>query len=380
MKKLANIALMAILAICFASCEKEQSSFEVADIKTTANIRGTIMQNLGQDYKNGKYIENIVPAANKKIYIEINNSELAPNDAKGVTVFETTTNENGEYEINVPVVYGGTEVTVKAEQFIGTYKKVVDVDNNLPIYEEKEGVYDIEDDVFTLNPQDIKFCDAVYYIDYRDLEEGCKYNSTFIVQVGKPQYSIDKQKIDGVETEFISRNYVTASGVDVIATINGKCYGATTNNNGEATFIIPSDKKEWTANVQIETTPYIVNNFNYIKNVETEKYVEEVVERLIEKQVPTGEYDYWGEPIYETVYETVYETIITPVKLDVPEKFKIESGIMSISRTDTEEIYFSGIANDKAPIIKAALGFEAHDDIENYGYSKSEWNYVELNF
>ena len=347
MKNLINVAIIAIIATCFASCEKEQSSFEVADIKTTANIRGTILHNLGQDYNNGKYIENIVPAANKKVYVEINNSELAPNNPNGVTVFETTTNTNGEYSINIPVVYGGTEVTIKAEQFIGAYKEVVDVNNNIPIYEESEGVYSIKKNIITLYPQDIKFNDAVYVIDYRDLDEGCQYNSTFIVKVGKPQYSIDKQEIDGVETKFISRKYNTASDINVIATINGVCYGATTNNNGEATFVIPSDKKEWTANVQIETTPYIINRFNYIKTEYTE----------IE--------DIWGNISYNKEFKTYY----------------IESGVMSLLKTSTDEIYFSGIADDKTPIIKVALGFDAHDDIDTYDYNKNnEWYNVSLNF
>lgn len=342
-----NIALMAILAICFASCDKEQSSFEVADIKTTANVRGTILHNLGQDYNDGKYIENIVPAAGKKVYVEINNSELAPSSQKGVTVFETTTNSKGEYSINVPVVYGGTKVTVKAEPFIGTYKQVVDVDNNKPVFEENEGIYSIKNNEITLHPQDIKFSDAVYVIDYRNLDEGCKYNSKFIVKVGEPQYSIDEQEIDGVETEFISRKYVTASNIDVIVTINNTCYGATTNYNGEATFIIPSDKKEWTANVQIKTTPYIVNRFNYIKSEYTEKE------------------DYWGNISYIKEFKT----------------YKIESGIMSLFRTNTGSIKFSGINDDKTPVIKAALGFDAHNDVDAYGYDKyNEWDSVSLNF
>ena len=347
MKKLMNIALMAILAISFASCEKEQSSFEVSDIKTTANIKGIILHNLGQDYSNGKYIENIVPAANKKVYVEIKNSQLAPNSQKGVTIFETTTNSKGEYSLNVPVVYGGTEVTVKAEQFIGTYKEVADVDNNQPIFEEKEGIYNITNKTFTLNPKDIKFCDAVYVIDYRTPDERCKYNSTFVVKVGQPQYSIDKQNISGVETEFISRKYVKAANIDVIVTINNTSYGATTDYNGEATFVIPAEKEKWTANIQMETTPYIVNGFNYIKieNVEKE--------------------DIWGNISYIKEFKA----------------YKIESGIMSFYKKDLNSISFSGIADDKTPVVNAAIGFDAHNDVDAYGYDKNnEWYNVELKF
>lgn len=349
-----NIAIMAILAICFASCEKEQSSFEIADIKTTANIRGTILQNLGQDFQDGKYIENIVPAANKKVYVEINNSELAPNNQNGVTIYETTTNANGEYNINIPVLYNGTSVTVKAEQFIGTYKEVIDVDDNKPVFNDIDGVYAINNDTLTLYPEDIKFNDAIYVIDSRNTNEICKYNSTFIVKVGAPKYSIDKQKIDGEEKEFISLKYTTTSDINVIATINGICYGATTNSKGEAKFIIPSMEKEWTAEILIDTNPYIVNNFNFIKTEYTEKEV-----------IKENEY---GILYYDKEYVTEFKT------------YKIESGIMSFFAQDANEIHFSGIADDKAPVVKVALGFDAHTDIDTYEYDKNEWNSVELNF
>ena len=60
--------------------------------------------------------------------------------------------------------------------------------------------------------------------------------------------------------------------------------------------------------------------------------------------------------------------------------YKIESGIMSFFAQDANEIHFSGIADDKAPVVKVALGFDAHTDIDTYEYDKNEWNSVELNF
>ena len=53
---------------------------------------------------------------------------------------------------------------------------------------------------------------------------------------------------------------------------------------------------------------------------------------------------------------------------------------MSFFAQDANEIHFSGIADDKAPVVKVALGFDAHTDIDTYEYDKNEWNSVELNF
>ena len=113
-------------------------------------------------------------------------------------------------------------------------------------------------------------------------------------------------------------------------------------------------KKEWTAEVMIDTNPYIVNNFNYIKAESTEKEV-----------IKENEY---GIPYYEKEYVTEFKT------------YKIESGIMSFFAQDNDKVSFSGITDDKAPVVKVALGFDAHTDIDNYGYNKNEWTDIELNF
>ena len=324
MKKLINVVLVTVLAISFISCTKEQSSFEVSDIKTKANIRGVVMQNLGQDYKSGKYIENIVPVADKKIYVEVRNSEYASGSQNGVTVFETITDVNGQYSIDVPVLYEGTQVTVKGEQFVGIYKEVVGATTAKPEYDAKEGVYTFTDKTMTLYPNDIKFYDALYTMDYRESIETSKYYSTFIVRVGVPQYSVEWDYEYGEYVEYINLEYALASNVNVVAKIGGSCYAATTNNSGEATFVIPAMEKEWSSNVSIETTPYVVNGFKYA----TKEYID---------------------------YEYQYNT------------YTIESGIMSYYKQDVNNITFSGISGDKAPIVKVALGFDAHSDVETYG-------------
>ena len=97
----------------------------------------------------------------------------------------------------------------------------------------------------------------------------------------------------------------------------------------------------------METTPYIVNGFNYIKSENVEKE------------------DVWGNISYIKEFKA----------------YKIESGIMSFYKKDLNSISFSGIADDKTPVVNAAIGFDAHNDVDAYGYDKNnEWYNVELKF
>lgn len=372
MKNLFNIALMAILAICLASCEKEQSSFQISDIKTSALIKGKLLYHLGQDYKGGEYIENIKPAEGKKVYVEVKNTEYANNDARGVAIFEATTDAEGSYSINIPVLYSNTEATIKAEPFIDTYKRVIDVKDGVPVYEETETIFYIEGNTRSLSPNDIVFWDKMYSTDERGEDPRYEYISKFTVKVGEPKYKIETNEYD---EEVIERYYAPKADIDVIATINDVNYGATTNNKGEATFIIPSKEKAWDTSISLKTTPYIVNAFQHFEK----HYETRTGTRIVEKETygqyyneETGSYE-WGLYTYEV--EETYE-----YQVPVIEKYQIESGIMSYFRQDKSKIRFSGIQDDKTPIINVALGFTPHEDVESYEYDESDWYYIDLNF
>ncbi|MBQ8337477.1 MAG: hypothetical protein IJY44_08110 [Bacteroidaceae bacterium] len=238
MKNLFKTAIVAIAAFCLTNCAKDQSSFDVSDIKNTAKILGTISYDLGQDYRNGAYINNIQPAANKKVYIEIQNSSLSPNgQATGVTVYETVTDEKGEYSIEIPAVRKGTQATISAEKFIAIYKDVVSVSNGTPVYDETEALFSVTPKSFTLKPNDIAIGDVRYTTTNRDEQNEYPYNSTFSVKVGAPQYYIATNENNSKQ---INMTYVAKGDANVIVTINGKKYGATTNGDGIAKFTIPA--------------------------------------------------------------------------------------------------------------------------------------------
>lgn len=278
MKKLINIALLAIIAITFANCtEQEQSRFEVSDIPTHAKLIGRLAYDEGIVLKNNKYVQSIKPAANKMVYLEIENATLTPNntEANGYTVLTTTTNEDGEYEFNnIPVVYNGTNATIRVESFLGEYQSVEGVHSGKPEYNTTEGMFVIEPQTVTLKPNDFKINDAVYVMEGRNVNSiynKYEHTSTFYVQVGQNNYSEkdgDHDKFFGPDGEYslrkIDKKYKGANKVDVIVTIGENNYVATTNSSGRATFIIPAEKRYYATEALVDAIPYCVNNFKYI--------------------------------------------------------------------------------------------------------------------
>lgn len=122
MKKFSILAFMAVLAICFTSCDKNQSSFDIEDIETKAKITGKITANTGFDYLNQTVI---TQATGVTVVVEIPNSDLSPNsNAQGNARFTTYTDNNGEYTIEVPVAPKGANIVIKAEEYLGDYTTV----------------------------------------------------------------------------------------------------------------------------------------------------------------------------------------------------------------------------------------------------------------
>lgn len=340
MKRITNLMLVAILslvAIFISSCSEEQSSLQLSDIPTNAKIKGTLCYDAGYDYLNKSYVRLINPAANKKVYVEVKNSSFK-SGAQGCTTYETKTNEKGEYEIVIPAVKN-TSVTIIGETFIDTHSAVEDVKVNIPVFKTTESVYSFTSTI-VVNPYDIKVCDGMYELDGIEVENPNAYSAKFIVKVGLPEYGKTKQQLgENLYSDYyiVSRQYKPATSVNVIAVVDDDhCYGATTNVNGEATFIIPSEHSNWTANVRITVLPYVVNSFKY--------YVEE--------QDKAGDY--------------------------VVNAYNIEGGILSGGVS--EIINFSGIKNDKTPERVLGLRFTPFEGIETYGYSYYEWNGIDVEF
>ena len=250
-----KFAMLSLAIIALVGCSKEQSSLNIEDIPGKAKILGSFSFDAGQGYSNGKYIRLIKPAANVKVVVKVSNASLSPNgNAEGYTYYETTTSDNGTYEVEIPAVDDGTTIKIAPYPFFATYSKVVSVENNTPVFEKEERLYKIDEETRSVNPNDIQIFDAQYSEQERDIEEPYAYNSTFVVRVGEPIYlkNRDEQGVYVVE-----RNYKEAATKNVIVKIDDYYYGATTNGDGEATFIIPSENKVWSTDVEIDVPGYV---------------------------------------------------------------------------------------------------------------------------
>ena len=318
--------LFAFVALVFSSCSKEQSAFNIGDIPTSAKIVGNLSYDAGYGYTNNKYTQLIKPAAGVKVIFKISNSSISPTGtASGCTYYETTTNEKGSYEIVIPAVENGTKVTITPESFFGTYNTVKSVSNNTPVFDNKEVLFNVSPKDITIKPFETKVFDTIYSSEERNFNEPYNYTSTFIVKVGEGVYNYDYSE------KTINKVYSIAKNKNVLVTIDNVCYGATTNNYGEATFTVPSKNKEWTANATIEIEGYTSSNYKFYTK------------------------DSYNNAVINYISQGVFK--LNP-------------------KDNSKTISFSGITNAPTPIVKARMIFYPNDGVESYGYSASTWNSV----
>lgn len=116
---LKTLIAVAVATLAFTSCSEEQTSLSINDIPGKAKIIGSFTYNDGQTTSSSTTANSDKPVMNTTVYVKISNASLSPNSGNGYTIFETTTNANGEYEIEIPAVETGTDVTIQAASFIG---------------------------------------------------------------------------------------------------------------------------------------------------------------------------------------------------------------------------------------------------------------------
>lgn len=272
-----------MVAIAFATilvgCKPEpveQSSVSIDDFKETATITGTLQYDEGQDFDGTKYTRLIKPAANITVTAVIANSEFsATTTGSGNLTYTATTDAKGNFEIKVPVTSKGVEVRVKAANFTGQYHRVIDVKDGKPVYTHEEGIYRLEDQTFTLEPNDVEVADGVFTYTERENEEEYIYYSEYKVVVGKQTYSKSTNK-DGKDE--VEKKYRAAKDVDVIIEVEFEDetfkYVASTNNEGVATFNIPTYTMTWEPTIHVTANPFAEEKFTYYrieKNEEDEE-------------------------------------------------------------------------------------------------------------
>lgn len=323
--------MLTMIVVALVGCSKEQSSFNIEDVPGKATIMGTLSYDAGQGYTNGVHTQLIKGAANVRVVAKVKNESIL-SSSKGYTIYTTQTDENGNYSLEVPADYdGGVSVQIMADPFFATYSKVVGVENAKPEIESEEVLFTMQDSQeFNVTPNFIKIYDKSYEYDGRSVLKPYQYTSTFIVKVGEGRWS----KIRDNDEDKAIQEYKAAVRKDVLVKIGDVYYGATTDSEGKATFIIPSEEKEWTANnAVIEIPGYVVSNYDYYKK----EYDNEDRKYVVRKY---------------TIINGTFEQI-----------------------EQSANIRFSGIEGTPAPISKVRMKFAPFVGEESYGYNwpDKEW-------
>ena len=170
--KLMSWGVFLLVLTTLVSCTKEQSELSIKDIKGSATILGSLSYSEGQAFSNGQFQELLKPAAGVKVNIKIANASLDPNGtAQGFTTYETTTDGEGNFSIDIPAVEN-TRVTIQPATFIGKRTLVTEWENNAPVFETEEVVFSINGTEQTVSPGDIIISDDMYGYTTRNFVEG----------------------------------------------------------------------------------------------------------------------------------------------------------------------------------------------------------------
>lgn len=312
---------------------------DTSDIPNMATIIGSYSYDEGQDFVGGDYVRLIKPASDVMVEVTLPANQYTNNSsAEGVVTYKTYTDENGRFEISLPVPSEGVTATVKPVDFVGAYITVDDVKNGKPVYSYEEVVFTAAEAKLDLKPNAIKNHDGLYTHQARNIDEGYPYVSEYQVFVGMATYSVEKN--EEMEDEIV-KEYAPAKYKDVIISVkyaDGKVlkYVAATDNNGMASFSIPTKEKEWSTTITVEVKAFVVNTFTYF----AEEYDEEIGEYVINRYNINGGYYDQDESVSSTV------------------TFRGIEGVVKYSRVK--------------------MNFIPFDNVENYGYSKYEWSDVEF--
>ncbi len=247
-------------------------TFEKRDnLEKTAKIYGTLIYDEGQGFDGTNYSRLIKPAANIELTAVVNN------DIKNAIMAQT--DSEGNFQILVPVE-GNTNVTLSAASFVGQYHSIIDVENGEPVYRDEEVIYSLETKYFNnVKANDIIVADATFTFEKREEVEEYEYYSEYKVVVGKAAYVETSQPNDTIKPFTATKQYVVAAGVDVTIEVlyNNEIftYVAATDNDGVATFNIPTTDLNWRPTITVSASQFVVDKFTYLKDEkdqETGKY------------------------------------------------------------------------------------------------------------
>lgn len=143
-----------LATIAFTGCSKEQSELSVDDVKAKATISGKVTYDGGSYYDKteAKTVSlSDVAASNVTVVVKVENDNYT-GDGGSFLYFETQTDENGLFSIDVPV-YNSLTATVYNLPFYGKWQEY-DGESNV---EYNNVLMKMTTKTITANEKDVKF-------------------------------------------------------------------------------------------------------------------------------------------------------------------------------------------------------------------------------
>ena len=247
----AMIAMSSCMA--FIGCNPEQSELSLDSITEKATVSGTFVYDAGVNMSDTVYtVSNYAPAAGHTVYLEIPYSEYWDNDGnssssssssgsgtstsqgnKGNKIYETVTNEAGEWSFEVPTVSEGIQATVRIQDFRRLRSEYVKMNGTTPEF--KTSLYEYAcDTTVSLRPGSVK----ILNIDLKGKEvsdfEGFNQRIT-----------LKGTLLQAYESGYRQGAYKPAANMAVNFEVSYKdmatpvMFGATTDELGQYTLVLP---------------------------------------------------------------------------------------------------------------------------------------------
>ncbi len=238
MKKAILFSLTVALSLFFfQGCTEEQSQLDLESIESVVTISGKAVYNIGIDAESSNYsLEITKPAAGRKVFVEVPYNQYKAGSV-GNKIFETETDEHGDFSIEIPTTSTGITANLRLEVFTANFNEYKGMQDGQPVFKTELRKYETAvPPLAGLKPGAFNFPDHIEYnstaIDIEGFEEE-------ITLSGNVQLAHETAYRVGAYQAAQSRTVELEIIYDPLGTPQTEVYGTTTDANGNYNLTIP---------------------------------------------------------------------------------------------------------------------------------------------
>ena len=236
-------SIVAMALFVFTHCKDEkQSELNLDSFDQFVTMSGKVVYSTGVDTTSTDYtMEVMKPAAGRKVFVEVAYADYKPG-AAGTKIFETETDDTGEFSIEIPTTPNGlaaATTTIRMEEFTDFFNEYIKMENGKPVFKTRLRRYQLQFPPLpsSLKPGAFSFPEALTYgsteIDMEDYNE--RLTLTGNVQLAyESSYRTGAYRAASSRTVELEVTYDPASPTPLTVT-----YGAATDENGNYSITIP---------------------------------------------------------------------------------------------------------------------------------------------